>query len=133
MADTSTANRRSQFSQYGTNSERKDRCFKKRYKDSERSRDREREREQKREARREQKRDRVAKRETSSEPILDASAPSSSVVPVAAEPVCNPVENGLGIIQEDCSGFNSEDEYDCQNVIKNRHLTDEEWQAVSFL
>lgn len=34
------------------------------------------------------------------------------------------------IIQEDGTGFNSEDEYDCQRV-KDRPLTDEEWQAVS--
>lgn len=106
----------------GTSSERKDRCFKKRYKDSERSRDREREREQKREARREQKRDRVAKRDIAPEPILDAAA--SVPAPAAPEPA---VENALS--QEDCTGFNSEDEYDCQGVIKDHNLTDEEWQA----
>lgn len=110
-----------------TNSERKDRCFKKRYKESDRPRDREREREQKREARREQKRERVAKsRDIATEPILDATAASPQVGPVLpAEPVCNTVDNS----QEDCSGFNSEDEYDSHGgVIKDHNLSDEEWQ-----
>lgn len=52
------------------------------------------------------------------------------MVPVQAEPV---VESARSIIQEDCTGFNSEDEYDCHNVVKDRLLTDEEWQAVSII
>lgn len=119
---------RTNYSSSGS-SDRKERCFKKRYKESDRPRDRERERDQKREARREQKRDRVAKRDISSEPILDTNTSSAAVCTVTSESVCNTVENGLNIIQEDCTGFNSEDEYDCQNVIKDHNLTDEEWQA----
>lgn len=60
---------------------------------------------------------------------MDATTSSATVGPVVAEPVCNTVDNGLSIIQEDCTGFNSEDEYDSQGVIKDQNLTDEEWQA----
>lgn len=60
---------------------------------------------------------------------MDAAASSTAVGPTAAEPVCNTVDSALSIIQEDCSGFNSEDEYDSQGVIKDHNLTDEEWQT----
>lgn len=60
---------------------------------------------------------------------MDAAASSTTVGPAAAEPVCSTVDSALSIIQEDCSGFNSEDEYDCQGVIKDHNLTDEEWQT----
>lgn len=35
--------------------------------------------------------------------------------------------------KEDCTGFNSEDEYDDQGMIKKRHLPDEEWQKVYYI
>lgn len=49
---------------------------------------------------------------------------------VAVEPVCNKNEAGVVVIKEDCTGFNSEDEYDDQGLIKDRNLPDEEWQKV---
>ncbi|RZC32319.1 OTU domain-containing protein 5-A, partial [Asbolus verrucosus] len=106
--------------------ERKER-LRKLYKQPGRSRDREREREQKREVKREQKRDRVAKRDISNEPLHDNSASNSVVDPGTVEPTCNNNEPNT-VDKEDCTGFNSEDEYDDQGLIKDRNLPDEEWQ-----
>ncbi|XP_019866106.1 OTU domain-containing protein 5-B isoform X2 [Aethina tumida] len=97
--------------------------FRKHYKDGERRRDREREREQKREVRREQKRDRIAKRDIAAEPMHDA----ASTTPPDSTDVEATSNNNEVVKKEDCTGFNSEDEYD-ERIIKDRLLTDEEWQ-----
>ncbi|XP_068916605.1 OTU domain-containing protein 5-B [Tenebrio molitor] len=126
LNEASSSNRRSQFPFVKSSAERKER-LRKRYKEPDRNRDREREREQKREVRREQKRDRVAKRDISNEPLHDNNASNSVVDSVAVEPTCNNNESGT-VVKEDCTGFNSEDEYDDQGLIKERNLPDEEWQ-----
>lgn len=102
--------------------------MRKRYKESDRPRDRESVREQKRDARREQKRDRIVlnKREIISEPLHESNTITSPTDNQTTEAPCN---NNEVAIKEDCTGFNSEDEYD-ESVIKDRHLTDEEWQNV---
>jgi hypothetical protein len=128
LNEASSSNRRSQFPFVKSSAERKER-LRKRYKEPDRNRDREREREQKREVRREQKRDRVAKRDISNEPLHDNNASNSVVDSVAVEPTCNNNESGT-VVKEDCTGFNSEDEYDDQGLIKERNLPDEEWQKV---
>lgn len=106
--------------------------MRKRFKESDRTRDREREREQKREIRREQKRDRiaVAKRDIGNEPLLDNNADNAEQ---AVEPTCNNNKSIINVeVKEDATGFNSEDEYDDSSV-KDRVLTDEEWQKVGNL
>lgn len=111
-----------------TAAERKER-FRKRYKEQDRSRDRSRECHQKRENRREPKRERVVKREISNEPLHDNNSNNSTGDTATVEPQCNNNENGITLKdKEDCTGFNSEDEYDDQGLIKNRNLPDEEWQ-----
>ncbi|KAJ8934889.1 hypothetical protein NQ314_013169 [Rhamnusium bicolor] len=105
--------------------------LRKRYKEADRPRDRESVREQKREVRREQKRDRIVinKREIISEPLHENNTITSPVDNTATETQCN---NNEEVNKEDCTGFNSEDEYD-ESVIKDRHLTDEEWQKRDAL
>lgn len=105
--------------------------MRKRFKEPDRNRDREREREQKRELRREQKRDRiaVAKRDIGNEPLLDNGVDN---VEQEVEPPCNS-NNIINVeAKEEATGFNSEDEYDDSSV-KDRVLTDEEWQKVFIL
>lgn len=106
--------------------DRKER-FRKRYKEQDRSRSRG--RDQKREGRREPKRERVVKREISNEPLHDNNANNSVGGDTATvEPQCNNNDNNTTDKEQDCTGFNSEDEYDDQGLIKNRNLPDEEWQ-----
>ncbi|XP_056646335.1 OTU domain-containing protein 5-A [Diorhabda sublineata] len=125
LSENSTSTRRSSYK-----NDRKDR-FHKRYKESERPRDRESVREQKREVRREQKRERIVlgKRDIISEPLHEPSAITSPTDSSSAEVPCN---NDKIVIKEDCTGFNSEDEYD-ESFFKNRNLTDEEWQKRDAL
>ncbi|CAG9828684.1 unnamed protein product [Diabrotica balteata] len=118
LSDNTTNARRSPYK-----SERKER-FHKRYKESERPRDRESVREQKREVRREQKRERITlKRDILPEPLHEPNTPS----PVDTSPVETPCNNNEIEIKEDCTGFNSEDEYD-ESFFKGKlHFTEEEW------
>lgn len=122
LSENSSSSRRSPFP---FKPDRKER-LRKRYKEADRPRDREREREKNREARREQKRDRIAiaKREIVNEPLHENKACNSSTVDTVN---VEPANDNESVNKEDCSGFNSEDEYD-ERVIKDRHLTDEEWQ-----
>lgn len=66
------------------------------------------------------------KRELISETLHEANTISSPVDNSVAEQPCN---NNEIVNKEDCTGFNSEDEYD-ESYFKDRHLTDEEWQKV---
>ncbi|XP_044257167.1 OTU domain-containing protein 5-B [Tribolium madens] len=131
LNEASPSNRRSQFPYVKSTTERKER-LRKRYKEPDRPRDREREREQKREVRREQKRERVAKRDISNEPLHDNNANNSVVDSVVVEPTCNNNEPGTAN-KEDYTGFNSEDEYDDQGLLKERNIPDEEWQKRDVL
>lgn len=124
LAEANTTSRRSPFTFGSNSSERKDR-LRKRFKESERVRDREREREQKREVRREQKRERIAKREVIAEPIHENSSNNNQVDASVVEPTKN--ESAL-IIKEDCTGFNSEDEYDDRLISQQSSISSEEWQ-----
>ncbi|CAG9855390.1 unnamed protein product [Phyllotreta striolata] len=124
LSDNPTSTRRSPYK-----SDRKER-FHKRYKESERPRDRESVREQKREVRREQKRERIVlnKRDIISEPLHEANPITSPVDSSPAETS----KNSETVIKEDCTGFNSEDEYD-ESFFKGRNLTDEEWNKRDAL
>ncbi|CAG9816601.1 unnamed protein product [Phaedon cochleariae] len=127
LCENSTNARRSPFPY---KSDRKER-FRKRYKESDRPRDRESVREQKREVRREQKRDRTVlnKREIISEPLHENNTITSPADKASTETSGN---NNEKEIKEDCTGFNSEDEYD-ESYFKDRHLTAEEWQKRDAL
>ncbi|XP_018573122.1 OTU domain-containing protein 5-B isoform X1 [Anoplophora glabripennis] len=125
IASLSENNATARRSPFPFKNDRKER-LRKRYKESDRPRDRENVREQKREARREQKRDRIVlnKREIIAEPLHENNTITSPVDNPTTETPCS---NSEVVSKEDCTGFNSEDEYD-ESVIKDRHLTDEEWQ-----
>ncbi|KAK9889309.1 hypothetical protein WA026_004590 [Henosepilachna vigintioctopunctata] len=119
LAESNSSSRRSPFT-YNT-SERIDR-LRKRFKDSDRVRDRE--REQKREVRREQKRERIVKREVT-EPLHDSTSNSDK----GESGVVEPVKNDSALIKkEECTGFNSEDEYDDRLFSQQSSVTNEEWQ-----
>ncbi|KAL3290291.1 hypothetical protein HHI36_023636 [Cryptolaemus montrouzieri] len=123
LAESNTSSRRSPFPYGNNSSERKDR-LRKRFKESERVRDREREREQKREVRREQKRERIAKREVA-EPLHDSTTSSNQGDTGVVEPAQN---DSTLAIKEDCTGFNSEDEYDDRLFSQQSSVSSEEWQ-----
>lgn len=62
------------------------------------------------------------------EPLHDNSTSSNQVDPGVAEPDKN--ENILNK-KEDCTGFNSEDEYDDRLISQQSSISSEEWQKVS--
>ncbi|CAH1103564.1 unnamed protein product [Psylliodes chrysocephalus] len=119
LSESTASSRRSPYK-----NDRKER-FHKRYKESERPRDLESVREKKREVRREQKRERIVlnKRDIISETLNETNNIAS---PVDSSPTETPCKNNEIVIKEDCTGFNSEDEYD-ESFFKGRNLTDEEW------
>lgn len=118
--------------------DRKDRNYRKRYKETamDRPRDREREREQMRDLRREHKRDRIAKREIiSPDVVLENNASTSNPEPVLPEASSSLCDDAGNKIEGDNNGHgcNSEDEYETGQVnVIEQTRTNEEWDVVSF-